>query len=126
MGERSKCSLVFKFQTIDNIPESAKLIGRGLDFGFQMIAQLWLKYSLRETYVLQRVIIQNRNDESGYRKRAKAFGVDLRDEIWCDSAEPKSIEEIFRMGFNAKKTAKGEHQYRNRYDQAIQIACYNR
>ena len=35
LGERGASrSLVFKFQTIDNIPESAKLIGRGLDFGF--------------------------------------------------------------------------------------------
>jgi phage terminase large subunit len=29
------------------------------------------------------------------------------DEIWADSAEPKSIEELHRMGWNVKPTAKG-------------------
>ena len=37
----------------------------------------------------------------------KRLGLDRRDEIWCDSAEPKSIEELHRMGFNTKKTYKG-------------------
>ena len=37
----------------------------------------------------------------------KLLGIDRRDEIWCDSAEPKSVEELHRMGFNAKSTYKG-------------------
>jgi len=35
------------------------------------------------------------------------LNLDRRDEIWADSAEPKSIEEIYRLGFNIKPTAKG-------------------
>ena len=37
----------------------------------------------------------------------KKLGFDRRDEIYCDSAEPKSIEEIYRMGYNTKPTFKG-------------------
>ena len=37
----------------------------------------------------------------------KRIGLDRRDEVWCDSAEPKSIEEIHRMGWNTKPTYKG-------------------
>jgi phage terminase large subunit len=38
----------------------------------------------------------------------KSLGLDRRDEIWCDSAEPKSIEELHRLGWNTKSTYKGE------------------
>ena len=64
--------------------------------------------SLVETYILDDEMIVN---ELIYRtgmtnqdiaNELKRLGIDRRDEIWCDSAEPKSIEEIRRMGFNAK------------------------
>jgi phage terminase large subunit len=35
------------------------------------------------------------------------LGLTRFDEIWADSAEPKSIEELHRMGWNVKPTAKG-------------------
>ena len=35
------------------------------------------------------------------------LGLNRRDEIFADSAEPKSIEELYRMGWNIKPTAKG-------------------
>jgi phage terminase large subunit len=35
------------------------------------------------------------------------MGMTRYDEIWADSAEPKSIEELHRMGWNIKPTAKG-------------------
>ena len=40
---------------------------------------------------------------------AKSFkiNIDRRDEVFADSAEPKSIEEIYRMGWNIKPTLKG-------------------
>ncbi|MBT9164012.1 MAG: hypothetical protein DDT23_00001 [candidate division WS2 bacterium] len=43
--------------------------------------------------------IANRMMELGIRKHY--------DEIWADSAEPKSIEEIYRYGFNIKGAPKG-------------------
>ena len=35
------------------------------------------------------------------------LGVVKSDEIWADSAEPKSIEEIYQQGFNIKGAVKG-------------------
>ena len=40
-------------------------------------------------------------------KELVRLGLDRRDEVYADSAEPKSIEEIHRMGWNVKPTAKG-------------------
>ena len=33
--------------------------------------------------------------------------VDRGHEIWCDSSEPRSVEELYRSGFNAKAVKKG-------------------
>lgn len=109
LGERGASrSLVFKFQTTPNIPFEAKLIGRGLDFGYSNDST-----SLVETYIegdnmyCKELIYRTGMTNQDIGNELKRLGLDRRDEIWCDSAEPKSIEEIHRMGFNAKKTIKG-------------------
>jgi phage terminase large subunit len=38
--------------------------------------------------------------------KLKKIGIE-RDEIWCDSSEPRNIEELYRAGFNAKGVVKG-------------------
>ena len=40
-------------------------------------------------------------------KELQKINIDRRDEVFADSAEPKSIEEIYRMGWNIKPTLKG-------------------
>tara|TARA_R100001163_G_scaffold11614_4_gene10612 strand:- start:4800 stop:5960 length:1161 start_codon:yes stop_codon:yes gene_type:complete len=109
LGERGKSrSLVFNFQTIPNIPPSAKLIGRGLDFGFSNDPS-----ALVETYIdgdnmyARELLYRTGMTNQDIGKELQRLGMDRRDEIWCDSAEPKSIEEIHRMGYNTKRTYKG-------------------
>ena len=43
--------------------------------------------------------------------RFEQLGLDKRDEIFADSSEPKSIEEIYRMGWNIKGKKKFEINY---------------
>lgn len=109
LGERGKSrSLVFNFQTVPNIPPSAKLIGRGLDFGFSNDST-----ALVETYIdgdnmyARELLYRTGMTNQDIGKELQRIGLDRRDEIWCDSAEPKSIEELHRMGYNTKKTYKG-------------------
>lgn len=110
LGERGKSrSLVFNFSTIPNIPESAKLVGRGLDFGFTNDPT-----ALVETYVegdnmyVRELLYRTGLTNQDIGNELKQLQLDRRDEVWCDSAEPKSIEEIHRMGWNTKKTFKGD------------------
>jgi phage terminase large subunit len=49
-------------------------------------------------------------------KKLTELGINKRDEIFADSAEPKSIEEVYRMGFNIKPTAKGKDSIINSID----------
>ena len=45
----------------------------------------------------------------------KGLGI-AKEEIYADSAEPKSIEEVFRMGFNIHPTSKGPDSIINSID----------
>jgi len=109
LGERGASrSLVFNFQTIKQIPETARLIGRGLDFGYSNDST-----ALVETYIdgddmyVNELMYRTGMTNQDIARELQKLGLDRRDEIWCDSAEPKSIEEIHRMGFNTKPTYKG-------------------
>ena len=109
LGERGQSrSLVFTFQTTKEIPPQAKLVARGLDFGFSNDST-----ALVETYILDQDMYVNEliyrtgmtNQDIG--NEFARLKLDRRDEVFCDSAEPKSIEEIHRMGWNVKPTYKG-------------------
>lgn len=109
LGERGQSrSLVFTFQTTKEIPPQAKLVARGLDFGFSNDST-----ALVETYILDQDMYVNEliyrtgmtNQDIG--NEFARLRLDRRDEVFCDSAEPKSIEEIHRMGWNVKPTYKG-------------------
>ena len=109
LGERGQSrSLVYSFKTIKDIPATAKLLGRGLDFGFSNDAT-----AVVETYIegnnmyVRELLYRTGMTNQDIGREFQRLGLDRRDEIWADSAEPKSIEEIYRMGWNIKKTFKG-------------------
>lgn len=109
LGERGKSrSLVFNFTTIKDIPQSAKLIAKGLDFGYTNDPT-----ALVETYIdgdnmyVNELLYRTGMTNQDIAKEFQKINIDRRDEVFADSAEPKSIEEIYRMGWNIKPTLKG-------------------
>lgn len=97
----------------DNIPEDAKLIAYGLDFGFtndptgclgvwMQNGELWLDELLYETG-LTNPDIHSRLSH-------------ISTEIVADSAEPKSIEELKRMGLYIMPAKKGTDSIKNGLD----------
>lgn len=101
--------LVFRNWTLcDEIPKDAKFIGNGLDFGFtndptanvdvfMQNGELWIDELLYETGLTNQ-------DISG---RFLSLGLPKSRGIIADSAEPKSIEEIRRMGWQIEAAQKG-------------------
>lgn len=94
------------WKIIDMIPSDANFIGCGLDFGFTndptaLVAvfeynnQIIVDERIYTTGLLNSDIIRNMSQ-------------DKRFPIYADSAEPKSIEEIRRAGFNIKPVVKGK------------------
>jgi phage terminase large subunit len=98
---------IFNFQIVDEIP-ICELVGFGMDFGFAndpttLVAvhrqgdMLYLRELMYDTGLVTNDII----------KKLDGFNVGKTTEIWCDSADPRLIEEIYRSGYNAKGVKKG-------------------
>jgi phage terminase large subunit len=110
--------LVFSYTPVDDIPTTnAKLVALGMDFGFTndptTLVEIWKQTSdlyLNELMYDKGLTNQDIGDTM------KQYGVDRYTEIIADSAEPKSIEEIRRMGYNIKPATKGPDSILNGID----------
>jgi phage terminase large subunit len=102
---------------VDDIPETAKFIGYGLDFGFtndetglievyKQDGELWINELIYETGLTN-------NDISD---KFYKLGVGKHREIIADSAEPKSIEELERLGWFVTGAKKGADSVTNSID----------
>lgn len=93
------------WQTIDSMPKEATLLGFGLDFGYTNDPTALVGvYRYNGKIIIDEVIYQTGLLNSDIIKRMQH---DRRAVIYADSAEPKSIEEIRRAGFNIKPVSKG-------------------
>ena len=109
LGERGQSrSLVYTFSTIKEIPREAKLVSYGLDFGFSNDpTSLVRTYILDDNMYVDELIYRTGMTNQDIANEMKVLGLDKANEVYADSAEPKSIEEIYRMGWNVKPTIKG-------------------
>lgn len=109
LGERGQSrSLVYQFQTCKEIPKEAKLVSYGLDFGYSADpTSLVRTYILEDNMYVDELLYRTGMTNQDIANEMKALGLDRSNEVFADSAEPKSIEEIYRMGWNIKPTIKG-------------------
>jgi phage terminase large subunit len=100
---------VFQFNVIDWVPDDAEFVCIGMDFGYSndptAIVSLFRKD--REIYLVENCYERGlvTNDIAG---KLKSIIGDNRWEIWADSAEPRLIEELYRLGFNIRPVVKGK------------------
>ena len=91
------------WQTIDTIPNEARLIGIGVDFGYTNDETAIIEvYKMNETRILNEVTYQTGLLNSDI---AKILPRDVP--VYADSAEPKSIADISRFGITIKGVTKG-------------------
>lgn len=96
------------WQKIDKLPENAQLLGYGMDFGFSNDpTALIAVYRIDGHIVLDELIYRTGMLNSDIIREMSALGVNKNASIYADSAEPKTIEEIRRSGFNIRPTVKG-------------------
>lgn len=109
LGERGQSrSLVYEFKTVKEIPENAKLVSYGLDFGYSNDpTSLVRTYILDDNMYVEELLYRTGMTNQDIANEMKVLGIERSTEIFADSAEPKSIEEIYRMGWNVKPTIKG-------------------
>lgn len=118
LGERGQLmGLVFNNWTNQvAVPNEANFIGYGLDWGFSAdptaLVSVW-KYE-QELYIREELYERGLTNQD-IAERLKSLEVG-RKEIFADSAEPKSIEEVYRLGYNIKPTQKGKDSIINSID----------
>jgi phage terminase large subunit len=100
-------TMIFRnFQLVDEV--QGRLIGYGLDFGFtNSPTALVAIYISDDNLYIKEMLYEKRLTNTDLANKLKEFRIDRQSEIIGDSAEPKSIEEIYRQGFNIKPAKKG-------------------
>ena len=105
------------WKLVDEIPAEAQFIAYGLDFGFtndetgliavwKMDGELWIDEMIYETGLTN----------SDISDKFKTLGVKSTREIIADSAEPKSIEELRRLGWYVTGAKKGPDSIKSSID----------
>ena len=99
---------IFQFNVVDFLPDEATFIAFGLDFGYSSdptaLVSVWKMDN--ELYIM----------EHCYEKGMVTSDIDNmlrsvvkdREEIWADSAEPRLIDELYRLGWNIRPVIKGK------------------
>lgn len=94
------------WKVIDGVPEEAELIGGGMDFGFSNDpTTLSLVYRYNGELIIDEIIHQKGLSNNEINKLLKIN--DVKCDIICDSADPKSIEELRKYGHRTYPAKKG-------------------
>ena len=95
-----------KFELVDEV--QGRLVGYGLDFGFtNSPSALVAVYQSDDNLYIKELLYEKRLTNTDLANKLREFRIDRQSEIVADSAEPKSIEEVYRSGFNIKPAKKG-------------------
>ncbi len=78
----------------------------GQDFGYNVPSALVKVEQHDGAIYADELLYETKLTTSDLIEQYKAIGISHSDEIFCDNAEPKTIEEICRAGFNAKAADK--------------------
>ena len=109
LGERAtSINTIFKYIEVNKIPENAKLIAYGMDFGYSndpttLVSVYSFEYNLFIKEHLYRTQMTTQDINIFLKEQSL-----LSNPIYADSAEPRLIAELRRMGHNIFPSLKGK------------------
>jgi phage terminase large subunit len=109
LGERaSSVNTIFKYAEVNKIPDDAKLISYGMDFGYSndpttLVSVFVMEHNLYIKEHLYRTQMTTQDINIFLREQNL-----LTNPIYADSAEPRLIAELRRMGHNIFPSLKGK------------------
>ena len=95
---------IYQFEVVDDY--EAEFVAFGLDWGWNDKMAMVAVFRNGDKLYVEELIYESKMTMTDLVNRLKGLGVE-REEIWCDSSEPRSVEELYRAGFNAKAVKKG-------------------
>lgn len=113
------------WKEIDEVPLGAELIGIGLDWGFTNDPTAAEKvFKQGDNLYIDEILYQTGLTNSDIIQAFKSLGITRQMRIIADSAEPKSIEDLQRAGFNIEGADKSGDSIRNSIDTLKQYNVY--
>jgi phage terminase large subunit len=110
----SQATIFTHWKEIDQIPNEYKLLNDGLDFGYTNDPTAVVRiYTDGHGFAVDEICYATRLTNSDIAKMLRDNGVHRSDVVICDSAEPKSIDEIHAHGFNTHGARKGRDSIRS-------------
>jgi phage terminase large subunit len=94
-------------QVIGEIPQEAKLLGYGIDYGYHDAQTLIGVYKFEDNIYVDELLYLKRTTIPDFIYKIKDLGINLKDDFIADSANPQAIEEMKRNAINIKPVAKG-------------------
>jgi phage terminase large subunit len=99
--------VVFSHQQIyDELPQGAKLLGYGIDIGYNDANTLVRVYKDGDSIYCEELLYLRNTTISDFIYKIKDLGLNLTDDFIVDSAAPQAIAEMSRSGINAKPVKK--------------------
>lgn len=107
LGMRGKTSeLVYThWKTVEELPMRGELF-MGCDFGYNVPSSLVLCEYFEGSIYAKELLYERRLTTNDLVEKFIECGVSKTIEIYCDCAEPKTIEELVRAGYNAREADK--------------------
>lgn len=97
---------IFEFDIIDD--SDGDFVAFGFDAGYSNDpSSLVAVYKKGDEIHLEELLYETRLVTSDIIDKFKRLDIDKGHQIWCDSSEPRLIEELHRSGFNTKPVVKG-------------------
>lgn len=95
---------IYQFQVVDDV--EGEFVGFGLDWGWSDPLAVVAVFKNGDNLYVDEVLYESQLSIKELINKLKTIGIE-KDEIICDSAEPRNIDELYRSGFNAKAVKKG-------------------
>jgi phage terminase large subunit len=93
-------------QYYTDLPQGAKLLGYGIDWGYSDPSTLVKVSKMDENIFCQELLYLRNTTIPDFIYKIKDLGLNNTDDFICDSANPQAIEELRRNGINAKPVKK--------------------
>jgi phage terminase large subunit len=106
LGERgaSQEQIYTHWRITETIPDGERFYG--LDFGYRNPTAIVEATLHDNSLYLRELLYQSNLTTNDLTSLMPTLGIGQYDEIFCDAAEPKSIEELYRCGWNVKPADK--------------------
>lgn len=107
LGERglSQDLIYTHYRTTKEMPLDGEVV-YGLDFGFNVPSALVKVVFVEKDAYVQELLYETKLTTEDLAERIMRLNIDKYDEIFCDAAEPKTIESLSRLGLNVKPANK--------------------